>query len=91
MTPVPTILVCLRVEDGPARVASDRLVCSRCLADVWRSESGRWWVGTVICLRCALASDEADFVAAPWVRDDLVTNHDIATAGARMARRQRLD
>jgi hypothetical protein len=92
--PIPTVLVCVRVQDMPApTVASDRLICSRCLAEVWRSKSGAWWMGTVYCVRCALEVGDADdeLVPAPWVRDDLVTAHVIAREGQRIVRRSRLD
>lgn len=91
---VPTILVCIRVEDKPhPTIPSDILVCGRCLASVWRSRAGRWWTGSILCLRCAVADphDDDEFRPAPWVRDDLVGNGDIAREGNRIIRRDMMN
>lgn len=74
----PRVLVCVRVADlATPSVPSDQAVCGRCLAPVWKSRSGWYWVGPILCVECCLLSADNDVEAtpAPWVRDDLATPH----------------
>jgi hypothetical protein len=72
----PSTLVCVRVRDlARPTVPSDQAVCRDCLEPVWKSRSGWWWTGPILCVECCLTRDDNDVegVAAPWVRDDLAT------------------
>lgn len=83
----PSTLVCVRVRDLPTpSVPSDRAVCRDCLEPVWKSRSGWWWVGPILCIECCLLRADADdeAVPAPWVRDDLVTHRQLHRVAGRL-------
>lgn len=90
MSDTPSVLVCVRVDDlARPTVPSDRAVCGSCLAVVWKSRGGWWWVGPIRCIQCALTEgaddDDAEVVPAPWVRDDLVDHRLIHRVGHSLA------